>query len=96
MSMRHHPYVSEAHEGRPWFEWTVAAVIVLVVVLAAAGMTDAATVVLAVAASVTGILRIALRDRSPWKVRSVAFDAVIGIGLGVGLLLTYFGGALFR
>jgi hypothetical protein len=30
-----------------------------------------------------------LRERSPWKVRSVAFDSFIGIALGIGLLVTY-------
>ncbi len=34
-----------------------------------------------------GLVRLALRERSPWKVRSVAFDAFIGIGLGVGLFI---------
>ena len=57
-----HPYVSEDHEGKPWFEWLVAALI-------------------------TGLVRLVLRERSPWKVRSVVFDAFIGIALGIGLLV---------
>jgi len=43
-----------------------------------------------VAALVCGALRLTLKDRSPWKVRSVPFDAFISIALGIGLLVTYF------
>ena len=50
----------------------------------------AATVILAVTAIITGLVRLILQDRSPWKVRSVAFDSFIGIALGIGLLITYF------
>ncbi len=82
-----HPYVSEDHEGKPWFEWIVAAVVVLAAVLAVLGYTKAATVVIAVTAMVTGLVRLVLRERSPWKVRSVAFDAFIGICLGLGLFV---------
>ena len=51
---------------------------------------DAATVILAVTAIITGLVRLILQDKSPWKVRSVAFDSFIGIALGIGLLITYF------
>gem|GEM_PF-280855 len=49
-----------------------------------------ATVILAVTAIITGLVRLILQDKSPWKVRSVAFDSFIGIALGIGLLITYF------
>lgn len=88
--MHDHPFVSEAHEGKPWCEWLVAAVVVVAVVVAVLGYTMAATVIIAVAAIITGLLRLILRERSPWKVRSVAFDSFIGIALGVGLLVVYF------
>ncbi|MDU6281997.1 MAG: DUF3017 domain-containing protein [Bifidobacterium scardovii] len=88
--MHDHPYVSEDHEGKPWFEWAVAAVVALTVAVAALGYTTAATVIISVAAVVTGLLRLILRERSPWKVRSVAFDAFIGIALGIGLLAVHF------
>mgnify|MGYP000030027726 len=55
----------------------------------------AATVIIAVTAIVTALLRIIMREKSPWKVRSVLFDAIIGIGLGLGLLLLYFAPSLF-
>ena len=82
-----HPYVSEDHEGKPWFEWIVASMVVVAAVLAIIGYTKAATVVIAVTAIVTGLVRLVLRERSPWTVRSVGFDAFIGIGLGVGLFI---------
>ncbi|NMM97963.1 DUF3017 domain-containing protein [Bifidobacterium olomucense] len=88
--MHNHPYVSEAHEGKPWFEWIVLGVIIAATLLAVCGYTMAATVVIAVTAIMTGLIRLILRDHSPWKVRSVAFDSFIGIALGVGLLITYF------
>lgn len=86
-----HPYVSERREGKPWFEWGVAACVVLAVVLAACGYTMAATAVLAVTAIATGLVRAILRERSPWKIRSVLFDAVLGVMLGLGLLGLYAG-----
>ena len=86
--MHNHPYVSEAHEGKPWFEWIV--VVVVATVVAAFGYTMAATVIIAVTAIITGLIRLTLREKSPWKVRSVAFDSFIGIALGIGLLITYF------
>ena len=88
--MKNHPFVSEAHEGKPWFEWIVAVLVVVSGGLAAFGYTMAATVLISVAAIVTGLVRLVLRERSPWKVRSVAFDSFIGICLGVGLLAVYF------
>ncbi len=51
--------------------------------------------IIAVTAIVTALLRIIMREKSPWKVRSVLFDAIIGIGLGLGLLLLYFAPSLF-
>lgn len=86
-----HPFVSERHEGKPLFEWLVMLMVVVSVIVALFGYMMAATVILAVTAIITGLLRLILRERSPWKVRSVAFDAVIGIGLGLGLLLLYAG-----
>lgn len=88
--MHNHPYVSEAHEGKPWFEWIVLVVVVVATVVAAFGYTMAATVIIAVTAIITGLIRLTLREKSPWKVRSVAFDSFIGTALGIGLLITYF------
>ena len=88
--MHNHPYVSEDHEGKHWFEWIVLGVVVVATVVAAFGYTMAATVIVAVTAIITGLIRLTLREKSPWKVRSVAFDSFIGIALGIGLLITYF------
>ncbi|OZG62915.1 rod shape-determining protein RodA [Bifidobacterium hapali] len=88
--MHDHPFVSEAHEGKPWFEWLVAVIVACAVIVAALGYEMAATVIISVAAIITGVLRLVLRERSPWKVRSVAFDSFIGIALGIGLLVTFF------
>ena len=84
--MHNHPYVSEDHEGKPWFEWIVLGVVVVATVVAAFGY----TIIVAVTAIITGLIRLTLREKSPWKVRSVAFDSFIGIALGIGLLITYF------
>jgi hypothetical protein len=84
-----HPPVSEDHEGKPAFEWAVAAAVALSAICAMLGYMMAATAVLAMTAIITGSLRLVLRERSPWKVRSVAFDSFIGIALGIGLLVTY-------
>ncbi|MCH4208546.1 MAG: DUF3017 domain-containing protein [Bifidobacterium sp.] len=83
------PQVSEDHEGEPAFEWLVVAAVALGALCALFGYMMAATAVLAATAIITGSLRLALRERSPWKVRSVAFDSIIGIGLGLGLIITY-------
>ncbi len=87
--MPKHPFVSESHEGRPAFEWAVALVTLLSVLLAVLGYAMEATALLAVTSIVCGVLRPAMRDRSPWKVRSVGFDAAIGILFGLGLLLVF-------
>lgn len=92
---QHHPYVSEVHEGKPAFEWCVLGVVIVALVVAFLGYTMVATVIIAVTAIVTALLRIIMREKSPWKVRSVLFDAIIGIGLGLGLLLLYFAPSLF-
>lgn len=94
--MMDHPHVSEDHEGRPWFEWTVAVLVVISAVLVALGREMAATIIISVTAIGTGTVRLVLRDRSPWKVRSIAFDTVIGIGGGIAILLLYFSIILLR
>lgn len=83
-------YVSEAGEGNPACEWVVAILVVVAGLLALAGRTLAATVLVSTVALATGLVRLVMREHSPWKVRSVAFDATIGIGLGIGLMITYF------
>ena len=84
-----HPFVSESHEGHPIFEGVIFLVVIASALVAISGNTLAAPVIVSVAAIVSGVLRLILRKKSPWKVRSVAFDSFIGICLGVGLLLTY-------
>nr|WP_094693997.1 DUF3017 domain-containing protein [Bifidobacterium aquikefiri] len=88
--MHEHPFVSESHEGRPVFEWIVAAIVAICTVLAVLRYQMAATIIISVAAIILGLLRIMLRQRSPWKVRSVGFDAFISIFWGIGLLATFF------
>ncbi|KAB8295445.1 DUF3017 domain-containing protein [Bifidobacterium avesanii] len=83
--MPKHPFVSESHEGNPVYEWGLLGVVVIAAVVAVCGYTTAATAIIAVAAVVSGLLRLALRERSPFKVRSVSFDAFISIALGLGL-----------
>lgn len=94
--MSRHPAVSEDHEGQPWFEWIVAILVVICAVLAFFGYTTAATVIIAVTAIATGVIRLVMRERSPWKVRSIAFDATAGIGFGIAALLLFFSIQLLR
>ncbi|RSX56038.1 rod shape-determining protein RodA [Bifidobacterium dolichotidis] len=82
-----HPFVSESREGKPWFEWTVAVIVVLAAVIAWLGHTMAATTIMAVTAIATGVIRIVMRDKSPWRIRTVAFDATLGIGFGIVLVV---------
>ena len=70
MSKRDVPAVSENTEGRPWFEWSVAGLVILSAVLAFFGLVAAATIILASTSIVCASLRVSLRGRSPWKVRS--------------------------
>ncbi|MCH4159650.1 MAG: DUF3017 domain-containing protein [Bifidobacterium minimum] len=85
----HHPYVSESHEGSPWFEWALTLIVIVATVLGFIGKTMEATAVFSVASMVCAFLRLALRERSPWKVRSVRFDSFIGFALGLGLIVLY-------
>ena len=89
-SGRGHPFVSEAQEGRPVCEGIIFTVVLVAALVAFCGYTWAATGLVSIAALVCGALRLILKDRSPWKVRSVPFDAFISIALGIGLLVTYF------
>lgn len=84
-----HPYVSEKHEGKPWFEWLVAALVVLSGVLAATGLTGAGIGLLSAVAGASALIRLLARSHSPWKVRSVFFDCFIGFGLMLGIPFTY-------
>lgn len=85
----HHPYVSERTEGKPWFEWCVAAAVVLSAVLAVIKLTTVATVILSLTSLICATVRLVLREKSPWKVRGVLFDCIIGYAFGIGLAVTY-------
>lgn len=84
-----HPFVSEAHEGKPLMEGIVFTLVVLAALVSIMGHTMAATVIISATAIFTGILSLLLQEHSPWKVRSAPFDAFISICLGIGLILTY-------
>ena len=88
--MHNHPYVSEDHEGKPWFEWIVLGAVVVATVVAAFGHTMAVTVIIAVTAIITGLIRLTLREKSPWNVSSDKLDNSDIIALVSGLLITYF------
>lgn len=85
-----HIYVSEVKEGKPYAQWIVAIIVCVCAVLAFIGRIMAATVIISATAIILGIIRLIFSQRSPWKVRSVAFDSFISIALGLGLLITYF------
>lgn len=84
-----HPFVSEAHEGKPLIEGIVFTLVILSALVSIMGHTMAATVIISATAIFTGILSLLLQEHSPWKVRSAPFDAFISICLGIGLILTY-------
>ena len=86
---KHSPYVSEQHEGQVWFEWCVTALVVVAAIVAFLGYLLAATVIISATACIVGVLRMVMRENSPWKVRSVGFDAFFSIALGIGLIATY-------
>ncbi|KFI46566.1 hypothetical protein GA0061078_0314 [Bifidobacterium bohemicum] len=90
MNKKRHPYVSEEQEGKPVFEWIVAALVAIATSFAVMGHIRAATVIIALTAIIIGVFRLVLGQRSPWKARSVGFDAFISISFGLGLLLVYF------
>ncbi|WP_421779226.1 DUF3017 domain-containing protein [Gardnerella sp. DNF01144] len=85
-----HIYVSEVKEGKPYAQWIVAIIVCMCAVLAFIGKIMAATVIISATAIILGIIRLIFSQRSPWKVRSVAFDSFLSIALGLGLLITYF------
>lgn len=85
-----HIYVSEVKEGKPYAQWIVTIIVCVCAVLAFIGKIMAATVIISATAIILGIIRLIFSQRSPWKVRSIAFDSFISIALGLGLLITYF------
>lgn len=84
-----HPYVSEKSEGKPWFEWCVAALVMVAAGLAAVKITTAAVILLAATSLAVASIRLIMRDKSPWKVRGIFFDCFIGFAFGGGLIATY-------
>lgn len=88
--MHNHPYVSEAHEGKPWFEWCVLGRRRRHHTAGCFRIYDGRHGHTCRDGHHHRLVRLILQDRSPWKVRSVAFDSFIGIALGIGLLITYF------
>ena len=85
---QHHPFVSESHEGKLWCMTLVAILVGISAIVGVLGYAHAATVILAVTACASAVIRLIMRDQSPWKVRSVAFDVFIGLALGIGLIVT--------
>ena len=83
------PKVSDEAEGQPWFQWVVLGAVAVVTVLAFLGHILTATILLSATSIVIGVMRLVLRQRSPWKVRSVAFDSTFSILFGIGLLGIY-------
>ena len=81
-----HPFVSEAHEGNPMYEWGLLVVVAIATIVAVIGHVQIAVAIIAVESLVSGFIRLALKERSPFKVRSVSFDAFISISLGLGLI----------
>ncbi|PJM74782.1 DUF3017 domain-containing protein [Bifidobacterium simiarum] len=84
-----HPYVSEAHEGKPAFEWAVAGAVAVCAILAVTGQMIWAVSLLSLTSIVTATLRLVLKTKSPWKIRSVGFDCFFGFSFGIGLMIAY-------
>ncbi|TCD54785.1 DUF3017 domain-containing protein [Alloscardovia theropitheci] len=81
---------SQPHHIQPiWPSLTTVVILIVCSVLAWFGFVDIATYLIAAYALVMGIARVILRDKSPWKVRSVIFDSIISFGLAIGLVVTY-------
>lgn len=87
--LHEHPYVSESNEGKPWFEWCVAIIVVISAIFAVFKLITPAAFILAGVSLVCATVRLVLRGKSPWKVRSVFFDVFIGYAFGGGLIATY-------
>lgn len=85
-----HPVVPEAHEGSVAFEWAIAIGVVLAAIIALLGHVIWAVGVIAALACVGALLRLVLRERSPWKIRLIGFDCFFGFSLSFGLLLTIY------
>ncbi|OFR00077.1 hypothetical protein [Alloscardovia sp. HMSC034E08] len=72
-----------------WPSAITLSVIVLAVIFAWFDHVDWATYLFAAFAFLMGLWRVLARDKAPWKIRSVAFDAFISFGLSIGLVGTY-------
>lgn len=83
-----HPFVSEAHEGAPAFEWVVALCVIACALTALAGHVIWAIGILAATSIGAALIRLVLREKSPWKIRGIGFDCFFGFSLGIGLLIT--------
>lgn len=85
-----HPYVSEDRESAPWLEWVVAIAVVCAGLFASFGWLSLSVYILAIISFLAATMRLILKQKSPWKVRSVVFDCIIGYAFTAGLLVTYY------
>jgi hypothetical protein len=75
-------------EGNPWLLVIVGIVVVGVAFIAFFVDVDIAAIVLAALSLILTTLRLVLRSRSPWRIRSVMFDCIIGYAFSIGLIVT--------
>lgn len=85
-----HPHVSEERESAPWLDWSVAIAVLFAGVFVSFGWLNLSVYILAVVSFIVASLRLILKEKSPWKVRSVVFDCIIGYAFTAGLLITYY------
>ncbi len=79
----------ENAEGRPWLLFVVAVMVLAFAFIAFFVSIRIATIGLVALVFVLTTLRLVMRGKSPWKVRSLVFDCVIGYAFSVGLSVTY-------
>lgn len=75
--------VSEEAEGKNWFRWCMGISVLLSAVVAVCGYFLVAVGILVLADLVATTWRLVARKSSPWKVRSVKFDCIVGYLLAI-------------
>ncbi|OTA27647.1 hypothetical protein B9G54_00180 [Alloscardovia macacae] len=73
-----------------WPSLTTVAVVIAAALLGWWNHVDIAAYLFSLYSLVLGTCRLVLRDRAPWKVRSVGFDVFISYALAIGLAVTCF------
>ncbi|MFD0704977.1 DUF3017 domain-containing protein [Alloscardovia venturai] len=77
------------HIEPAWPSITSLLVVVISAITAWFGFVNIATGIIALFSFIIGTCRVVMKEKAPWKIRSISFDVFISYALTLGLIITY-------